>query len=346
MKTAALAALLFIAAPAASAWESCDQKGITPPVAIHREAPAYPQAVRTIGVEGIVEVSLTVLRDGSVGWVRILRAEPRGYFEQAATEGVRQWRFEPARANGEPVECRMRTRVRFALTDRAATAADAADGARPQPVYPAALLQKRIEGYAEVEFDRDANGAVSNARVIAAMPRGEFERAALSAVRGWHAAPASPGHETRRFEFRLPDTRLDVVPATTFGSAPFPMAACERGVTGRVTLEAETDADGRVLAARILGAEPAGLFDNAALAVARASRLSPAYRDGQPIPATALLTLFFDSEKATCPNLRSPDRDPPPPYRPQPRVTRHDERPLPRADRSSVLSAGGAQPLP
>jgi TonB family protein len=345
MKAAALAALLFVAAPAANAWVSCDQKGITPPVAIHRETPAYPQAVRTIGVEGVVEVSLTVLRDGGVGWVRVFRAEPRGYFEQAATEGVRQWRFKPARANGEPIECRMRTLVRFALVDTASTAAVAGGGARPQPVYPAPLLQQRIEGYAEVEFDRDSNGAVSNARVIAAMPRGEFERAALSAVRGWRAAPAAAGHETRRFEFRLPDTRLDVVPATTLGSAPFPMAACERGVTGRVALEAQTDADGRVLAARILAAEPTGLFDATAIAVARASRLSPAYRDGQPIAATALLTLFFDPEKATCPNLVSPDRDPPP-YRPEPRVTRHDERRSPRADRLSAVSAGRAQPLP
>jgi TonB family protein len=346
MKHAALAAALLMAAPAAGAWVSCDQKGIKPPVAIQREAPGYPQAVRAIGIEGVVEVSLTVLRDGSVGWVRVFRAEPRGYFEQAATEGVRQWRFEPARANGEPIECRMRTRVRFALTDAAATAPDAANGARPQPVYPAALLRERIEGYAEVEFDRDANGAIANARVIAAMPRGEFERAALAAVRGWRAAPAAAGHETRRFDFRLPDSMLDVVPATLLASAPFPMAACERRVTGRVMLEAETDADGRVLAARILAAEPAGLFDRSALAVARASRLSPAFRDGQPIAATALLTLFFDPERATCPNLRSPDRDPPPPYRPEPRVTRHDERPFHRADRLSALSAGDAQPLP
>ena len=346
MKHVALAATLLVAAPAAGAWESCDQKGITPPVAIQREAPGYPQAVRTIGIEGVVEVSLTVLRDGSVGWVRVFRAEPRGYFEQAATEGVRQWRFEPARANGEAIECRMRTRVRFALTDPAATAPDSVGGARPQPVYPAALLQQRIEGYAEVEFDRDAEGAIQNARVIAAMPRGEFERAALTAVRGWHRAPAAPAHETRRFDFRLPDSMLDVVPATLLASAPFPMAACERRVTGRVMLEAETDDLGRVLEARILGAEPAGLFDATALAVARASRLSPAYRDGQPIAATALLTLFFDPEKATCPNLRSPERDKPPPYRPEPRVTRHDERPSYRADRLSAVSAGDAQPVP
>ena len=99
---ALLHAILALAAPAALAWPACDQAGITPPVAIVREAPSYPPAVREIGIEGSVEVALTVLRDGHVGWVRVLRADPPGYFEQAALAGVRAWRFEPARQDGGP----------------------------------------------------------------------------------------------------------------------------------------------------------------------------------------------------------------------------------------------------
>ncbi len=340
MMRPALAVLFLLAAPTAGAWAPCEQKDITPPQPIQREAPPYPQAVRELGIEGTVEVALTVLRDGSVGWVRIVRAEPRGYFEQAAAEGVRRWRFSPAMQDGQAIECRLRTRVRFALTDAAATVEGLSSGDRPQPIYPAALLQARIEGYAEVEYDLDAGGAVKNARLSAAMPRGEFEKAALAAVRGWHG-PASESalrHETRRFDFRLPDTRLDVVPPTLLASAPFPMAACERHMTGRVVLEVETGSSGQVLEARILAAEPAGLFDGTALTVARGSKLSPAYRDGQPIAATALLTLHFAPERATCPGMQSPDREPPAGNRPPPRVTRHDERPAPRAEWWDTLS--------
>ncbi|MGH8244770.1 MAG: energy transducer TonB, partial [Steroidobacteraceae bacterium] len=152
MKRGILAVCCVLAAPTAMAWAPCEQKGLTPPKPIHREAPAYPPAVRAIGIEGSVEVALTVLRDGSVGWVRVVRAEPRGYFEQAAAEGVRRWRFTPARMNGEAVECRMHTRVRFALTDAAAASAGATAGDRPQPVYPPALLQAGVEGYAEIEY--------------------------------------------------------------------------------------------------------------------------------------------------------------------------------------------------
>lgn len=347
MNRVALATTLALAAPAALGWVPCNQAGVAPPVPVQREAPAYPPSVRAVGIEGWVELALTVLQDGRVGWVRTLRAEPRGYFEQAATEGVRRWRFQPARKDGVPIECRMLTRVRFALADTVDASAGAQDADRPVPAYPAALLRDRVEGYVEVEFERAPDGAVRNARVINAMPRGEFEGAALAAVRGWRPAPAAVAtrREMRRFEFRLPDTSLAAVPPTTLASAPFPMAACEQRVTGRVALEVDADAGGRVLKARVLEAEPAGLFEETALAIARSSRLTPAYRNGQPMAATALLTLYFDPEQATCPGIRSPDRDPTPARRPQPRVGRHDERPVPRAEGWVALFRTAAQPV-
>lgn len=347
MKRLLFAALLTITATPAIAWVPCNQAGITAPVAIRREAPGYPPAVREIGVEGSVEVALTVLRDGRVGWVRVVRAEPPGYFEQAAIAGVRHWRFTPARAHGEPVECRMTTRVRFTLADTVDPASRARDADQPDPIYPPALLAGRVEGYAEVEFERTADGQVRNARVILAMPRGAFESAALEAIRRWRieAPPEGVKRLTRRFEFRLPDSSLAQMPPTTLASAHFPMSACERRIAGRVALELQTDATGAVLEARILSATPAGVFDDTALAIARASRLTPAYRNGAPVAATALLTLFLDPEQATCPH-RSIDPVPAPAKRPAPQVTRHDERPAPRADRLAALSGERVRQVP
>lgn len=326
MRRVLFAGPLLFAAAGAAAWPACDVKGITPPVSLQREAPAFPPAAREVGIEGSVEIALTVLSDGRVGWVRVLRADPPGYFEQAAVAGVRQWRFEPARANGETVECRLRTLVRFALVDTVDTSRPGASARRPAPVYPAALFASRIEGYAEVEFEVRTDGRVANARVINAMPRGEFEAAALAAVRGWRpdpaeAADAGARRMTRRFEFRLPDSARAWVPPTTFASAPFPLEACERRATGRVALEVDTDATGKVRAARILSSQPEGLFDATALAIARGSRLTPAYRDGQPFAAKALLTLFFDPGRASCPGLQVPDPQRPGTRRPTPRVS-------------------------
>ena len=153
---------------------------------------------------------------------------------------------------------------------------------RPDPIYPASLLALRIEGYAEVKFDVMPDGGVANARLTTVMPRGEFETAALAAIRGWHFSPepGDPRPMTRRFEFRLPDSMLNDLPTTTFASAPFPIEACKRRIRGNVVLEVETDATGAIRDARILASEPKGLFNRSALAIARASRLTPAYRDG------------------------------------------------------------------
>jgi TonB family protein len=343
-----LPVMLALTAPAAFAWPSCDDAGLSPPVALAREAPAYPDAVRSIGIEGSVELALTVLRDGRVGWVSVLHADPPGYFEQAAVTGVRGWRFEPAQQHGAAVECRMRTRVRFTLVDPVAGAVRSPAGsARPDPGYPARLLVDRIEGYAEVQFELAADGSVLRPRVIMAMPRGEFEVAALAAIRTWRFPPGPiEPRVTRRFDFRLPDSTLGAVPAIMLASARFPIEACKRRQAGQVSLEVETDANGVIRRARILSSEPKGLFDSSALAIARASRMTPAYRDGQPFAATALLTLFFDPDQARCPGFLKPEPLLPAQDRPTPTVSGPDRSPAGRADRWTGLSAATGQQVP
>lgn len=337
--------LFALVAPAALAWPACDKAGLTLPVALQRDAPTYPAAVREIGIEGSVDVAMTILRDGNVGWVSVLHADPPGYFEQAAAIGVRGWRFEPASQDGVPVECRMVTRLRFTLVDTVdAAGRPLANKDRPDPVYPARMLAERVEGYAELEFQVAADGSVEQPQVITAMPRGEFELAALDAVRTWRfPAGSAAQHMTRRFDFRLPDTTLTDVPPITLASAPFPMLACEQQQTGQVSLEVDTDASGLVRKAHILSSTPKGLFDHTALLIARASRMTPAYRAGQPIAAIALLTLSFDPAKASCPGSLKPDPRRSPQSRPAPSVSGHDERPAGRGDLWVSLSPGAGQ---
>ncbi len=337
-------ALFALAAPAALAWPSCDDAGLKAPVALAREVPAYPEAVRAIGIEGSVEVALTILRDGGVGWVSVRHADPPGYFEQAAVAGVRGWRFEPARQDGMAVECRMLTRLRFALVDTVEAAGQPLASVRPDPVYPPRLLMERIEGYTEVAFELSEDGRVLQPRVITAMPRGEFESAALAAIRSWHFPPGPAAQRVkRRFDFRLPDSRLRDLPPITLASAPFPMEACRRQLAGAVSIEVETDASGAIRKARIISSEPSGLFDKTALTIARSSQMTPAYRNGQPIAATALLTLTFDPDKVSCPGTKPPDLKRPKQGRPAPAVSGYDQHPAGRADLWAALSAANRQ---
>ena len=296
---------LLAACPATAApWPACNAPALTPPGPLQRPAPDYPESARLAGAAGFVDVAFTVLKDGSVGWTRVRRAEPSGFFEPAALEGIRAWRFRPALLDGEPVECRSQTRLRFTLTDGVAARplGSAAVGDQPAPVYPEQARIEGLEGYVEVEFEAGEHGRVARAEVTLAMPRGDFERAALDAVRSWRLPPdAAPGgRSVRRFELALPALYPHDPSPTLFAAAPFPEQACREGTSGRVRLEVEVAADGRIIEARVLDGEPTGLYDAAALAVARSSRMPPAWRGGVPIAATALLTLRFEPDDVRC----------------------------------------------
>ena len=321
---ALLIALGLAAGPAGAApWPACNAPTLTPPGALHRPPPEYPESARLAGAEGFVDVSYTVLADGSVGWTRIRRAEPPGFFEPAAQDGLRAWRFRPALQDGQPVECRGQTRLRFTLTDGvpARPRGSAAVGDQPAPVYPEQARIEGLEGYVEVEFEAGADGRVTRAEVTLAMPRGDFEPAALAAVRNWRLPPQPAGRSVRRFEFALPALYPHDPSPTLFAAAPFPEQACREGTTGRVRLEVDVAADGRVTAARVIDGEPAGLYDTTALAVARNSRIPPAWRGGVPIAATGLLTLRFEPDAARCGGQVPVDPQAPARRAPTPRVS-------------------------
>ena len=67
------------------------------------KSPEYPAAAVRDGVTGTVVLKLLVTSAGKPRNVRVLKATPPGVFDQAAIQAVREWVFEPATYNGEPV---------------------------------------------------------------------------------------------------------------------------------------------------------------------------------------------------------------------------------------------------
>lgn len=80
--------------------------------------PVYPPRAAQEGIEGEVEVEFTVLANGSVADIVILRAEPPGVFEQSARRALQRWGFKPKRENGQPVPMRVRQVIRFELPEQ------------------------------------------------------------------------------------------------------------------------------------------------------------------------------------------------------------------------------------
>ncbi len=76
---------------------------VSPARLVRQPRPVYPPDLQQAGVEGIVTLMGVVLKDGTLGSVRVVNTVD-SRLAQAALDAVRQWRYEPSRLNGEPVE--------------------------------------------------------------------------------------------------------------------------------------------------------------------------------------------------------------------------------------------------
>ncbi len=77
--------------------------------------PEYPRLAQRRSITGFVDVSFTVTAEGRVENIGILTSEPGDEFDEAATDAVAQWRFEPPLENGVPVDRRVAVRLAFDL---------------------------------------------------------------------------------------------------------------------------------------------------------------------------------------------------------------------------------------
>jgi TonB family protein len=88
--------------------------GVEPPRVIREMKADYPDEARRRGIEGEVVIELIVRRDGSVGSPRVVRRLSAALDERALS-AVRQWRFEPGKYRGSPVDVAVEVVVEFRL---------------------------------------------------------------------------------------------------------------------------------------------------------------------------------------------------------------------------------------
>jgi len=85
------------------------------PRASFQAAPVFPPRARARGVEGYVIFSLLIGITGDIEQIKVIESSPEGVFEEAATQGISQWRFEPALYQGQAVRSWAKQRIRFDL---------------------------------------------------------------------------------------------------------------------------------------------------------------------------------------------------------------------------------------
>ena len=110
------------AAPAAVARPALPSRGFyrvgeldRQPLGLARMQPPYPFRARRRGVEGRVKIRFYITPSGSVEGIRIVKAEPAGYFEKTVRDTVARWRFKPGMVGGRAVKTLVETTIVFKL---------------------------------------------------------------------------------------------------------------------------------------------------------------------------------------------------------------------------------------
>ena len=75
----------------------------------------YPATARRLGIQGTARLRVQVLADGRVGEIVVEASAGHPDLDRAAADAVRQWRFEPARRDAEPVAAWVLLPVQFQL---------------------------------------------------------------------------------------------------------------------------------------------------------------------------------------------------------------------------------------
>jgi len=88
--------------------------GVSEPHRIKYVRPIYPEAARLARTEGTVILEIVVDREGNVTSTKVLLPLANGLTDAAIT-AVKQWKYDPARLNGEPVAVFVVVTVAFSL---------------------------------------------------------------------------------------------------------------------------------------------------------------------------------------------------------------------------------------
>ena len=90
---------------------------ITHPRKVNAPSPLYTQIAKEKGIQGMVILQAVISEEGTVGEIEVLKGMPYGLTETAA-EALRQWTFEPATLEGEPVAVYYHLTFNFRLKEK------------------------------------------------------------------------------------------------------------------------------------------------------------------------------------------------------------------------------------
>lgn len=102
-------------ASASSSFASSKSSQTTDVQILSKTEPQFPDAAKRKNITGYVRLLITIDQSSAIKSIDVLEANPEGYFETAAMDAVKDWKFAAAYQNGNPVESTIKRRIEFKL---------------------------------------------------------------------------------------------------------------------------------------------------------------------------------------------------------------------------------------
>jgi TonB family protein len=176
---------------------------------IHKVAPIYPEQAKRKGIQGTVNLTVTIDEEGLVNEIKS-NPENNPILEEAAVNAVKEWKYSPTFLNGKPVSVVATVSVTFRLSDTPSASQSPnapSEGTvwksdpivvgsnvpesklirRVEPIYPALALKARVQGKVVLRITVNEQGFVTDAQVVSGHPL--LNEAAIDAVRQWQYSP-------------------------------------------------------------------------------------------------------------------------------------------------------------
>ena len=183
--------------------------GFSMPILLYKKEPEYSVLARAAGIQGTVILSYTVDVKGHATNIQVTQSLDR-LLDLNAVAAVSQWKFQPARQNGVPVESASSSEVTFRLLDPIPPAQAVASQpfhsmvlgsvpstgnmlpvliSRVEPEYSEQARRAKLEGGVTLAVLVGADGQIHEVQVSHSLGMGLDERATES-VKKWRFRPA------------------------------------------------------------------------------------------------------------------------------------------------------------
>jgi TonB family protein len=277
------------------------------PALISRVEPVYPPLAKQAHVQGTVDLSAIIGKDGHVQDLKVVRGHP--LLVQAALDAVNQWVYKPTLMNGEPVEIATDIQVNFALDSMGSQTSTPELLNRVEPHYPPLAKQANVQGTVALSATIGKDGKVQDVELVSGHPL--LVQAAIDAVKQWVYEPTMINGEATEvnteisLSFTLPPSGSGEIPPQIHAGSilsqgdrlivyvkpVYPPEAKQTGILGTVEFSALIGKDGHVRDLKVVSGHP--LLIRPALDAVKQWIYKPIMLNGEPVEVRTTILVPF-----------------------------------------------------